>query len=146
MPLTLLMLTIGAAVALLHPVVGALGAEDRREQVQRDDALGEARARGGGVGRGTAAGVVDEDVDAAELLDDGVDERERGFAVADVAREERPAGGRSSTGLRAQTAMVAPASSKRAAMPRPTPLVPPVTSTTLPVRSSSMVMMSPAGW
>ena len=50
--------------------------------------------------------------------------------------------GRSSTGLRAQTATVAPASANRAAMPRPTPLVPPVTSTTLPVRSSSMVMTS----
>ena len=80
-------------------MVGALRAEDRGEEVQRDDALGEARARGGGVGRRATPRVVHEHVDAAELLDDRVDERERGFAVADVTGEERPVGGQVVDGI-----------------------------------------------
>ena len=45
---------------------------------------------GRGVGRRAAAGVVDEHVDAAELLDDRVDGGPRRLAVAQVGGEERP--------------------------------------------------------
>ena len=51
--------------------------------------------------------------------------------------------GSASGSLREHTATVAPASAKRCAMPRPTPLVPPVTSTTMPSKSSSMAIGVP---
>ena len=120
------------AVALLHPVVGALRAEDRREQVEGDDPFGEPRRRRGGVGGRRTAGVVHEHVEAAEPFDDRVDGRPRRFAVTQVGGEERPVVGEVVDLLagadRDGGAGVGEALRDAAAHSR----VPPVTSTTLP--------------
>ncbi len=140
-----------AGVLLLHPVVGALRAEDRREQVEGDDPLGET-----GRGRGACRPVATRRRCSPARRGDRAGRRPRRPSPTPPRRR----GGRRRTRsirrascsgwLREQTASVAPASAKRCAIPRPTPLVPPVTSTTMPSKSSSMVMFRPAphadGW
>ncbi len=57
-----------------------------------------------------------------------------------AAWKNHPSGRGASGSCRAQTATEAPAAAKRDAMPRPTPLAPPVISATRPVRSISTAM------
>ena len=70
------------------------------------------------------AGVVDEDVQGADLLEGALDLG----PVADVA------GITSGPGLRARMTTSQPSSRKRCAVAAPMPLVPPVTTTRLPAR------------
>ena len=97
------------------------------------------------------AGIVDENVDAAELAADALDHGGDRGLVGDVggdrdrpgaapARARRP---RPPTWPRCgrRPRPPAPASRKPRAMPRPMPPLPPVTMATLPVRSKSSVVM-----
>jgi hypothetical protein len=69
----------------LHLFVGVLRNQQRTNQIQFDDLAVEFRAglRGQYVGR--PPGVVDDDVEPAVFVDDGVDQRPDGLLVADVA-------------------------------------------------------------
>ena len=95
------------------------------------------------------AGVVDQDVDAAERLHGGV---ARGFDLGeprDVARHRRglaadcassPAACSASAPSRSQIATAAPDSSSRSTIARPMPCAPPVTTALRPLRSIVLAM------
>ncbi len=94
--------------------------------------------------------VRDEAVDAPELGDGLLDERERALAVGDVEggrqvrarrwRRARPRVSSSASGLRAVITSDAPLRARCRAMPRPTPFDAPVTMTTCPSTELSTVM------
>ena len=96
------------------------------------------------------AGVVDEDVDAAELAGDALDHGGDRGLVGDVGGhgdrlgagllELRDGGGRFRF-VAADDRDRAPASASPRAMPSPMPPLPPVTMATLPLRSKSSVFM-----
>ena len=92
-----------------------------------------------------AADVVDDDVDAAELLDGRLDDRRRALRGRDVRDDaDRPPRPCDRAHRRVELVAaagaeddVAPSSARRVAMPRPMPRLEPVTSATLPVSPRS---------
>ena len=97
-------------------------------------------------------GVVHDDVDAAEPVDGGVDQRLQPVEVAHVRGHPERLAAQSSvrwasvsahaSALRLATTTLAPAATKPSAMARPIPRVPPVTIATRPVRSNSVASSS----
>ena len=153
MPLTLPMLTIDPPSSWC--CMTALAAWDTcsgGEQVEPDDRLGEPGRRGGRVGRGRAAGVVDHHVEsAAPGLDGGVAPR---AAAWSGSRRSAATNARLPTAGRHRLVRLGPGgdddgrrrrrgSGRRC--PRPTPLVPPVTSTVRPEKSSGIGRSRPSG-
>ena len=99
--------------------------------------------RGGGAAgaRGRRpAGVVDDDVEPAVLRGDGGDHRRHRGGVADIAGHEVERAEVRHRSLRPTATTVAPAAAKRSLMARPMLRVPPVTSTTCPVKSRGSAM------
>ena len=135
-----------AAAGRLHRGIDRLRAQEGAGQVGLDHAvpLGEFER----VRRlaDIDAGIVDEDVDPAELVGDAADHGGDRLLVGDVGRDRNRLGAAflsSATAaadlasLRPTTAIAAPASASPRAMPSPMPPLPPVTIATLPVRSKS---------
>ena len=138
-----------AAVALLpHLRRGGPDAEERAADVDAEDAVELGRRHVLEQEVREHAGVVDEHVEPAEALDGGPDQRARRPAsTRDVALGGRDGRGprrravarapSSRSARRSASTTAAPASARRRAHAKPNPCAAPVTSATLPLRSTS---------
>ncbi|MNH20613.1 hypothetical protein D3C79_803900 [compost metagenome] len=72
----------------LHQQVGLLGDIERRNQVETDNPLMKTWRGAAGVGRGAAAGVVDQHIEAAVFAADAVKQALQGGLVAHVGGDE----------------------------------------------------------
>src|SRR5205823_4027857 len=136
------------AAALEHVRDRETGELDRRGDVEMERPLHVLRARIHERRRYRAAGIVDEDVDAAELGDRSLYGRWQSFQIHHVGRHDQRAPAatcsRSAT-VRASSATSAPASAYASAISAPIPFPAPVTMATLSVKRnrSSTDMLPP---